>query len=515
MDTGEKPRVRYLKYRDDIRMTTTLDINDYKGMFEKSPLAQAVIDRNLQILAANEAFCRLIGYGRDNLIGVKMTDIQQRGYVTYLNGTGNACGKAISAKQDVTFESRIETRAGTAVLIQSCQPVLDETGEVKFIYNTYTDLTKIVKNDEYMAREIDEFIRVYDRMASGDLTVNHTVSPPEDPDIRETFRVLSKLRESVRGIITNLQANIRDVNERMEKLKDSTENAAQNIEDASSGVKQTAHDATDVSANTEKISLGVEQIARAMQDMSASVEEITASMESVSALSKETNDLSREGATLAGKAELSMSQISEASVRVYTIVGEVEKQMEEISKIVVLIREIANQTNLLALNAAIEAARAGDAGRGFAVVASEVKSLAQESRNSAERIEEMIANLKKNTQNASDAMGETKTVVEQGARMVTETLRSFNQIASAVDKVAKSASEVAAATEEQAATTEEVTASIQEVKTLVDETASDSTDAAAAIEESSAALDEITRTIRKIHALSVDLLETNRKFKVS
>jgi len=495
-------------------MTTTLDVNDYKGMFGKSPLAQAVVDRDLQILVANDAFCRLLGYNRDLVTGIKMTDLRTKGWVTYLSGTEDACSKALSTKRDTTFESRITTRAGTYILIQSCLPVLNEKGDVEYIYNTYTDLTKIVKNDEYMAHEIDEFIRVYDRMAAGDLTANHVVTVPDDPDIQETFRVLAKLRESVRGIITNLQVNIRDVNKGMQNLRDGTENAAQNIQDASTGVKQTARDATDVSVNAEKASLGVEQIARAMQDMSASVEEITASMDSVSSLSKETNDLSREGAALAGKAELSMSQISDASVKVYTIVGEVEKQMEEISKIVILIREIANQTNLLALNAAIEAARAGDAGRGFAVVASEVKSLAQESRNSAERIEEMIANLKKNTQNASLAMGETKSIVEQGAKMVTETLGSFNRIASAIDKVAKSASEVAAATQEQAATTEEITASIHEVKSQVDETAKDATDAAAAIEESSAALDEVTRTVQKIHAMSIDVIEANRKFKV-
>jgi methyl-accepting chemotaxis protein len=209
-----------------------------------------------------------------------------------------------------------------------------------------------------------------------------------------------------------------------------------------------------------------------------------------------------------------MDAISQSSQKVYEIVADVEKQMGEISKIVVLIRELANQTNLLALNAAIEAARAGDAGRGFAVVATEVKSLAQESRNSAERIEEMINTLTKSTQNASLAMGDAKGTVEQGAKMVTETLLSFNQIAAAVDKVAKSAGDVAAASEEQAATTEEVTASVHEVATLVDQTSKEVSDAAAAIEESSAAMDEISSMVNAVNTVAAEALEANRKFRV-
>jgi hypothetical protein len=51
-----------------------------------------------------------------------------------------------------------------------------------------------------------------------------------------------------------------------------------------------------------------------------------------------------------------------------------------------LINTIAERTHVLALNASMQAAAAGDAGRGFAVVAAEVKSLAQESRASAENM---------------------------------------------------------------------------------------------------------------------------------
>jgi len=499
---------------DKVLVITMLELKDYTGMFERSPVAQAVIDRDLRILVVNESFCRLMGYGRDRLIGMKFTDFKTNGMVKYLTDTGDSCSAAVSKKSDLVFESHFETPSGVHYMLQSCQPVLDEKGDVAYIYNSYADITKIEKNRAYMGSEVDEFIKVYDKMGSGDLTVGYTVEKPSDSDLFDTFNILSKLRTSVRGIISNLQVNIRTVNKMMENLTASAETASNSVDDATKSIQQIANDAQKVSENAEKASHGIEQISQAMQDMSASVEEITSSMESVSVLSKETNDLSRSGADLAGRAEESMKEISESSERVYVIVSDVEKQMGEISKIVVLIRELANQTNLLALNAAIEAARAGDAGRGFAVVATEVKSLAQESRNSAERIEEMIGNLKKNTQNASIAMGESKRIVDQGSRMVEETLQSFNKIAASIEKVAMSAAEVAAATQEQAATTEEITASVHEVSTLIAHTVKESADAASATEESFSALEEISAVVRNVSSLANEALKENQKFRV-
>ena len=65
------------------------------------------------------------------------------------------------------------------------------------------------------------------------------------------------------------------------------------------------------------------------------------------------------------------------------------KDVEKIADLTEEILNIASQTNLLALNASIEAARAGEAGKGFAVVADEIRQLADNSRETANSIQDI------------------------------------------------------------------------------------------------------------------------------
>ena len=69
-----------------------------------------------------------------------------------------------------------------------------------------------------------------------------------------------------------------------------------------------------------------------------------------------------------------------------------------------IIAGIANQTNLLSLNASIEAARAGEMGRGFAVVAEEIRGLADQSRESADKIRSIVENLISNSNQSVQIM---------------------------------------------------------------------------------------------------------------
>lgn len=74
-----------------------------------------------------------------------------------------------------------------------------------------------------------------------------------------------------------------------------------------------------------------------------------------------------------------------------------------IDDIIGSVSEIATQSNLLALNASIEAARAGVHGRGFAVVAEEVRSLSQQSTQSARQVRVILEEIQSTMKQAIEA----------------------------------------------------------------------------------------------------------------
>lgn len=147
------------------------------------------------------------------------------------------------------------------------------------------------------------------------------------------------------------------------------------------------------------------------------------------------SDNLREGMTQIAAAieELSVSagEIMSNQGHLSARVGEIEGLSHEINSVLQFIKQIAEQTKMLGLNAAIEAARAGDAGRGFGVVAEEIRKLAEESKNTADKIRTLTASI-------DIEIGETNK-------------------ASAISMKAS---------EEQAAATEQVTAQVEEITSL-------------------------------------------------
>lgn len=376
----------------------------------------------------------------------------------------------------------------------------------KFKGGYWEIIAGINKTFENVAIPLTEGMRVSQEYATGDFTARFD----DSIKVRGSFK---DFKISLNNIGTDVSKAMMGITHQVTDLAASTEEANASVEEISAGANQIAQNASAVSVNLEKSSQGIGQVQQAMDDLSRAIQEVATKSESVAHLATESTNYSREGMDLAQKTEGGMQGITKSSNDVNLIITEIKGQMDQISQIVDLITDLANQTNLLALNAAIEAARAGDAGRGFAVVATEVKSLAVESRSSAERIAGMIEKLQNQTNLAVDAVAAANSGVSEGSQALHMTIASFSKIAGSIDKISQHVSEVAAAAEEQAASIEEVAASVSEVMTLIENSSKEAMDSAAASEESSAAIDQITRVVGNVNTIVDNVSKEITRFK--
>nr|WP_319538118.1 methyl-accepting chemotaxis protein [uncultured Methanospirillum sp.] len=324
----------------------------------------------------------------------------------------------------------------------------------------------------------------------------------------------TEFKQALDQVGANVSEAVRIINDQVKSLNSVVTQTHGSINDVSQGTNALADIAQAVSLNAERGKDGISQILKAMEDLAVNVTAVSARADEVNHLAIDTSDLSSKGTELAKGAETGMEEITISTEQVVKIVHEIMEEMKTISKITKVITDIASQTNLLALNAAIEAARAGEAGRGFAVVASEVKSLALESRRSAENITGMIESLQKKTELASETMDKSATSVQNGGKALSEMLKVFNEIIGSISTISERMDEVARSAEQQAAAVEEITASINEVDEMVLNTSKEAVSAAAASQQAAAATDQLTDQSEQVFAVATRLNGEMQKFTI-
>lgn len=277
------------------------------------------------------------------------------------------------------------------------------------------------------------------RLAEKDLSVDVKVLESND-EFGALSKASSKLFEAFRGIISTLSVASADLSESEEGLLEISNHTAnsmgrmnQSISDMASTVSQQAKD-------TENISISVVELDEIMEQSTAS----TANLGLASSNIREQSD---EGLALVDELKETTEKSNQAFDKIFDILGAISVSSDKISEASQLISDIATQTNLLSLNASIEAARAGEYGKGFAIVASEIRSLAEQSRQSAETINDLLNDLHHNAELADSQSDVVRACVEAQNASVYTTREKYIAIADNITTISNEVSSLEAVNE--------------------------------------------------------------------
>lgn len=338
----------------------------------------------------------------------------------------------------------------------------------------------------------------------GDLTVSGTYQSKDE--IGLLTKDFNSMIAGLKEIIAKISLESQNLSASSQQLLASSEQSSQSTHQVVMAIQQIAVGADQqLQSTTESV--------RAMEEMATGVNRIAEFSGNVSAMSAEASREAEEGNTSIQKAVAQMDAIRSSVNDSAKVVNQLGVRSHEIGQIVDVITDISVQTNLLALNAAIEAARAGEHGRGFVVVADEVRKLAEQSRQSAERIANIIQQIQAETKSAVVAMEKGSKEVENGTVIMQEAGDAFRNILHAVQQVAYQMQEVSASSEQMSAGTEQITASLHDMKSITESAFSMTESVAAASEEQLATMEEISDSVHALTRMAQELHEITLRFK--
>jgi methyl-accepting chemotaxis protein len=183
----------------------------------------------------------------------------------------------------------------------------------------------------------------------------------------------------------------------------------------------------------------VNTLSRSARDMAASSEEVNASSEEMSSVSQ---NISKGAQKQLEFLNNSLKQMEEIEKEFAEKIGGIKLASE-------IINSISRKVNMLALNASIEAARVGEYGIGFAVVAENIRGLAEEAKESVDKVNNIVTDM--------------TTSLSKGMSLLIKSLKNVNKVA---EETALGSEEASAATEEQSTIMQELSVSAQELEKI-------------------------------------------------
>lgn len=327
---------------------------------------------------------------------------------------GSICGMVFAGKSRAKVKS--EVMSVVSVIIIAAVAVCIICGIISFIIASGT------------VGAIKKSIDVVGEISTGNLavTVDEKASQRSD-EVGDLCQYIQELRDRLAEIIGKLKAESGNLYSSSNRLYSTSQNANDAVGQVERAVHEIADGATSQADETQKATENVILMGNMVEETSAQVEELQKNAIEMQKSSEQASAILSE-----------LASVNQETVDAIEVISQQTNTTNEsalkIRDATNLITEIADETNLLSLNASIEAARAGEQGRGFAVVAAQISKLAEQSNESARKIEEIITSLIADSTKSVETMNHVRDIMERQNENVQKTDEAFQIVKDGIDR---------------------------------------------------------------------------------
>lgn len=353
-----------------------------------------------------------------------------------------------------------------------------------------------------LTKNISHSKELLEAVSKGDLQISvDTKLIKRKDEIGSIGRAVKDLKDELVVVISQIKDKSGKLDESADTLEAKGQETASTVEQVEKAVSEIAEGATSQANETQQATENVIVMGNMIEETK---EEVVRLLEIADSMKQSSQQATQ---TLAELDEI--NRLAKQSIDViYEQTNTTNESAQKIREATSLITSIAEETNLLSLNASIEAARAGDQGKGFAVVASQIQKLAEQSNDSARRIESIINSLIEDSDKSVETMNEVNEIMVNQSAKVSDTDKSFHLVNDGVIQSINNINSINEHTERLDKARGEVIDTVQSLNAIAEENA-------ASTEETSAAVTQVNSIIAEIAESTTDLKEISRDLQDS